>query len=174
MNGFCRCGCGQRTETAMSTDRRVGRVKGQPRPYVEGHYNRLPDDHYAVVASGHATPCWVWRGATNAAGYGSRKDPRFKSALVHRQMYERHVGPIPAGAELDHLCRNPGCCNPDHLEPVTRDVNAWRGRGTKLTPDDVRAIRASRESDRALARRFGTTKGNIWNIRSRRQWKAVA
>src|SRR5690606_7471316 len=56
---------------------------------------------------------------------GDRKTLRY----VHRVTYEAFVGPIPEGLEVDHLCRNRACCNPEHLEPVTRSENrrrAWR------------------------------------------------
>ncbi len=43
-------------------------------------------------------------------------------------MYERHVGPIPDGLDIDHLCLNTVCCNPTHLEPVTRDENSRRAQ----------------------------------------------
>ena len=36
------------------------------------------------------------------------------------------VGPIPDGREIDHLCRNHRCVNPDHLEPVTHLENMRR------------------------------------------------
>lgn len=71
--------------------------------------------------------CWEWMGA-KTAGYGcfgSRNGPGSK--LAHRWTWENLVGPVPAGLELDHLCRNRACCNPDHLEPVTRRVNQLRG-----------------------------------------------
>jgi len=41
--------------------------------------------------------------------------------------YEHFVGPIPAGHDIDHLCRTPPCCNPTHLEVVRRAVNTQRG-----------------------------------------------
>lgn len=70
--------------------------------------------------------CWEWQGA-KIDGYGwfGRKDPG--SNLTHRWTWERLVGPVPEGLDLDHLCRNRACCNPDHLEPVTRRVNLLRG-----------------------------------------------
>jgi hypothetical protein len=41
-------------------------------------------------------------------------------------MYERYVGPIPEGLNIDHLCRVKACCNPAHLEPVTQHENIMR------------------------------------------------
>jgi hypothetical protein len=49
------------------------------------------------------------------------------SNYAHRLSYEAAFGPIPAGLELDHLCRNPRCVRPDHLEAVTHAENVRRG-----------------------------------------------
>lgn len=57
-------------------------------------------------------------------GYGDIR--RTGSRLLHVFAWEVLRGPVPAGLELDHLCRNRACCNPDHLEPVTRRVNTLR------------------------------------------------
>lgn len=48
------------------------------------------------------------------------------SSLVYRSVYEVLVGPIPSGMVLDHLCGNPFCYNPAHLDPVTQGTNARR------------------------------------------------
>jgi hypothetical protein len=48
---------------------------------------------------------------------------------AHRVAFEWLVGPVPKGLVLDHLCRNRGCVNPSHLEPVTQQVNTLRGAG---------------------------------------------
>lgn len=69
--------------------------------------------------------CWLWHGGTGM-GYGKlQKDGRMD--LAHRVAYELFVGPIPEGLELDHLCRNHGCVNPEHLEAVTHQENTLRG-----------------------------------------------
>lgn len=72
--------------------------------------------------------CWLWAGATNGVGYGviGRGGRGSGNAYAHRLSYEWAKGPIPEGLDLDHLCRNRACVNPDHLEPVTRSVNLSR------------------------------------------------
>ena len=79
-----------------------------------------------------ANGCWEWTGMRIWNGYGhfwdgTRRDtgtPRL--VLAHRWSYEHFAGPIPEGLDIDHLCRNRGCCNPCHLEPVTRSENVRR------------------------------------------------
>lgn len=72
--------------------------------------------------------CWLWIAARNADGYGSfwLGSPR-RSIGAHRFAYELLVGQIPAGMQLDHLCRVRHCVRPDHLEPVTNRENTIRG-----------------------------------------------
>ena len=63
--------------------------------------------------------CWEWRGAGSANGYGSFRVGS-RNLCAHRVSYELLVGPIPAGLQIDHVCPNRRCVNPDHLEPVSR------------------------------------------------------
>lgn len=70
--------------------------------------------------------CWIWTGARSTTGYG-HTTIRGKYWGAHRISYEAHVGPIPEGLDLDHLCRVRECVRPDHLEPVTRAENVRRG-----------------------------------------------
>lgn len=81
----------------------------------------------------HEGDCWIWVGKVLPNGYG-----RFwfdgKQRYAHRVAYEQFVGPIPNGLVIDHLCRNRGCVNPDHLEPVTHQENCRRGaKGSLVT-----------------------------------------
>jgi hypothetical protein len=72
--------------------------------------------------------CWIYTGNTTPGGYGHIS---YNNQIqpVHRLAYEQLVEPIPDGLVLDHLCRRPPCFNPDHLEPVTTQVNVLRGEG---------------------------------------------
>lgn len=73
--------------------------------------------------------CWQWTAAT-IRGYGAINLGKVAGSTItryaHRVAYEYLVGPIPAGHDIDHLCRNTLCINPAHLEPVTRSKNAQR------------------------------------------------
>jgi hypothetical protein len=73
--------------------------------------------------------CWLWTAARDRKGYGHFGLTSRKTVLAHRYAYQALVGEIPQGLELDHLCRNPPCINPAHLEPVTSRINALRGFG---------------------------------------------
>jgi len=69
--------------------------------------------------------CWEWPGADNGTGY-CQVWFEDRARYVHRLSYEMFRGPIPAGLEIDHLCRNRRCVNPEHLEAVPRSVNVTR------------------------------------------------
>ena len=70
--------------------------------------------------------CWIWTASRKRFGYG-QFFLRRRIRPAHRVAYEHFVGPIPAGLQLDHLCRQPACVNPAHLEPVTAAENLRRG-----------------------------------------------
>jgi len=76
--------------------------------------------------------CWEWTGSSsNIYGHGCLMIAG-KSHRAHRLAYETWVGPIPEGLTIDHLCRNPPCINPEHLEPVTNAENIRRAAAANL------------------------------------------
>jgi len=106
------------------------------------------------------TACWQWRRAKSKTGYGNLWFGR-RYTTAHRVIYKALVGPIPEGLDLDHLCRNRACCNPDHLEPVTRRENMRRGeparrthspKGHAYAPENTRIIRHRGKEMRACKR----------------------
>ncbi len=78
--------------------------------------------------------CWEWMGSRvggrqgeKYGQYGWFRPQKGIQKLAHVYAYELMVGPIQDGLELDHLCRNRLCVNPEHLEPVTHRENVVRG-----------------------------------------------
>lgn len=93
--------------------------------------NNLPANMLTKIATedcpnpGLQGMCWTWTGCLNSRGYGCVQIDK-KVQLTHRVSYQLHVGEIPPGLQVDHLCRNKRCCNPHHLEAVTGKVNCER------------------------------------------------
>ena len=75
-----------------------------------------------------AADCWLWKSRTTE-GYGSSFEVNGQQLKPHRFSYTVFRGPIPLGLVIDHLCRQPACVRPDHLETVTNRTNALRGVG---------------------------------------------
>lgn len=74
--------------------------------------------------------CWEWT-AYKLNGYGRfgvGGAPKNGGRIVyaHRWAWESVNGPIPNGMTVDHLCRNRGCQNPDHMELVSPAENTRR------------------------------------------------
>jgi hypothetical protein len=81
--------------------------------------------------------CWRWQMKVGKNGYGFIGvvgETGQKMLLAHRVAYEQLVGPIPAGLQIDHLCRVRDCVNPAHLEPVTGAENLRRAHQAKALP----------------------------------------
>lgn len=82
--------------------------------------------------------CVEWTGPLDRYGYGQflpEGGRRANNMGAHRWSYEHYVRPIPPGYQIDHLCRNRKCVNPDHLEAVTPRENVLRS----LNPPSLNA-----------------------------------
>lgn len=88
--------------------------------------DRITERFWGSVDKNGPDGCWVWTG-TLRYGYGYFRQGGKNAVRAHRWAYERIVGPIPEGLQLDHLCRVRACVNPSHLEPVTQRENIMRG-----------------------------------------------
>lgn len=90
---------------------------------------RRVEDRFSAKYQVQEDGCWRWTDALRPDGYGTLMlGTDLGTMLAHRVSYLLQVGPIPAGHELDHLCRNRACVNPKHLEPVLHRENGVRGQ----------------------------------------------
>jgi predicted XRE-type DNA-binding protein len=127
---------------------------------------------YRVLSNG----CWEWQLSRGENGYGHIKTGG-RMRLAHRYVYEQHRGPIPNGLQLDHLCRNRACVNPEHLQPVTCAENHWRGRQAKLTVAavvEIRRLLGIGVRQRVIAERFGVRQDTISRIKAGRRWREAS
>lgn len=140
--GYCGCGCGQKTNLVARNNTARGAVKGQHFRFVAGHRAPAPLESKYIVDP--MTGCWNWNGYRDTSGYG-RVNIQGEH-FAHRYVYQCLVGLIPDGMDLDHLCRNRGCVNPAHLEPVLEITNIRRSRVARLTlvlAQEIRRLAAS-------------------------------
>jgi len=181
--GKCKCGCGLFTKPAADTNNVQGVLKGQAQNYIRLHAAHVKwrkqgewgPHFYTVTDMGYETACWMWNGSKNPRwGYGVT---RWKGHTwrAHMRSWVEAGNSIVVGLQLDHLCRQRACVNPDHLEQVTPSVNVRRSSMTKLTADKAAEIRARYAaggiSQKALAREYGVAQSNIWSILSGATWR---
>lgn len=159
----CLCGCGQ---TPMINK------DGSYCDYFKGHYLiKRPEYNFKTDKN---TGCWNYCSSKDSHGYGQFK-VNYKNLRAHRYMYEKYNGEIPKNFDVDHLCKNPGCINPEHLEAVTHGDNIRRGSNAKLSAEDVIKIRSldGIESRRSIRNRYKISGTQLCNIMNHKKWKGV-
>lgn len=79
--------------------------------------------------------CWIWIGVRGKGGYGrlSMRLPEVKTprlVYAHRVAFEVFIGEeLKPGHHVDHVCVNPSCINPGHLQQVAIIENmSYRGK----------------------------------------------
>jgi hypothetical protein len=173
-SGLCFCGCGELTSVSPRTFTHLGMRPGDHYRFIPGHQRRKSAVDFTVEDRGFETPCHIWQRATNS-GYGYLTvDGR--NAYAHIFFWEQKNGPVPEGLVLDHaVCQTPACCNPDHLEAVTRAVNSRRGRHARASVEIALAIRAAvgTVSIAELARRHNLSRGAVYAIVHGFTWRNI-
>lgn len=124
--------------------------------------------------------CWLWIFGTDKDGYGLTANIR-----AHRESYERHIGHIPDGMLVCHKCDTPSCVNPGHLfvgTPMDNSLDCkTKGRqskgsdvyNSKLSQDQIDAIRADSRSSRIVGRELGVSHRTIQLVRRGESWAHV-
>jgi predicted RNA-binding Zn-ribbon protein involved in translation (DUF1610 family) len=119
---------------------------------------------YTKADRGYETECHIYSGLLDKDGYPA---PGLTNVL-------RGVGDLRKG-ERHHLCFQRDCIRPDHIEVVSRAVNVRESSATKLTDDDLRAIRAMVKQGRltysAIGAQFGVTTGQVSRIVRDKSWR---
>ena len=169
------------------------RMYGSPLRLRQLQYHGTLEDRLLQRREIDDAGCWNWTGSLNNKGYGMINLPS-KTALYGRrpQIVSRAAwmlwrGDIPDTLFVCHRCDNPRCFNPDHLfvGTVTENMHdmARKGRNrqpkgeanasSKLTEQQVLAIRASKSNASVLGREFGVHQSTIVQILKGKTWKHI-
>jgi hypothetical protein len=122
------------------------------------------------------TGCWLWLKSYKVNGYA-----KYNGIPVGRRFF----GLTDPEQLALHHCDQPACVNPEHLYVGTRKQNnddavrrgRWGGpvghshHASKLTPEDVIAIRNDPRQQKVIAAEYGVVKAAIWAVKARRSWK---
>lgn len=134
------------------------------------------DRFYASYSVNDESGCWTWTAARSDTGYGTIMCDSGRNMNAHRFAYLRLRGEIPKDLQIDHLCRNRACVNPDHLEPVTRAVNVQRGSASKLSEAEaleIMRLRNQGEMCKDIAARFGVHASHVSRVSRGINWASL-
>lgn len=115
-------------------------------PVCPGKEGKLFDKFISYIDMGDGDPsvCWPWVGGKTPKGYGILWESKKKSIRAHRLSLESYTGK-PCGAMVLHLCDNPSCVNPFHLQ------NGDHGENMRQMAQRKRAAREDRHHKAKLS-----------------------
>lgn len=129
----------------------------------------IKDNDYYIIDNNN---CWNFKGGL-CKGYGVIKRLG-KTYPAHRYYYQKYKGIIPIGLQIDHLCRNTKCVNPEHLEVVTRTENMRRIISNKISKEKSEEIRNlyrnTNFTQKELGVIFNVHQCNISRIINNKRW----
>lgn len=79
-------------------------------------------EHSISMRSKLSGNCLEWTGTKDSKGYGMIHLEGGKQ-YIHRYIWVKTRGPIPAGIHIDHICHNVACFNIEHLRLATPSQN---------------------------------------------------
>ena len=132
--------------------------------------------------------CWTINKFNNGNGY-RRYEKRINGKRVkfylHIESYKMHKGEIPQGLYVRHLCNNPGCFNPEHLDIGTQKDNMQdavkagrQAKGTKIPQSklnekkvlEIRKLYSEGMSQKELAKMYGVNSSSISYVVNKKTW----
>lgn len=142
---------------------------------LDPDYEERARDRFHPKYSIDENDCWIWNAALNQKGRYGTFNYRGRCRYAHQAAYIMFKGNVPDGLEIDHVCQNTYCVNPDHLEAVTHLENVRRSKVTKLDHEKVAAIRAELGPilERMIAK-YGVSDWTLVNVATgRKSWRAA-
>ena len=93
---------------------------------------------YLKIAK-NANDCWEWKGGVTKSGY-ALFDYKNRGHLLHRTIFMLFKEDLLSGMEIDHICNNRLCSNPNHLEQVTHQVNVQLASTRRQQLEEVKDV----------------------------------
>lgn len=128
------------------------RVYGDPHAFKRVRHSGTDAERFWAKVN-RTDGCWPWMAYKQPSGYGHFMTRDGRTNMAHRLAYELVKGAIPEGHQLDHVCHNRTCVNPDHLRPVTNKQNNENLMGAQSrNPYGLRGVGLNKRTNKYRAR----------------------